>query len=121
MINKLTRLVCADNSGAKKVMAIGFLKKVFPGRVGSIISTTAKDVAANSTQVQKGDVNMALVIRTRKEWKRYDGSHIRFSDNACILLGKDYKPLGTRVSGPVPLELRRTRYVKLLSLAPFVV
>ena len=102
-------------------MCIGFLGNHRPARVGSIISVTCKEAVQNSQMVRKGDVNRALIIRQKKHMQRADGSVIRFSENACVLLSKDYKPLGTRVNGPVPLELRKTRFVKLMSLAPAVV
>ncbi len=114
-------LKVADNSGAKKVMLIGI-----PGKgnkkyayVGEVVTITVKD-ADPHTQVKKGDILQAVVIRTRKEKRREDGSYVRFSDNACVIIqGKDNKePKGTRVFGPIAKEVKDAGFSKIASLAP---
>ena len=120
MIQRMTKLVCADNTGAKVVMCIGRLGKARFAKVGSVISTTVKSAAVGS-KCQVGEVHRALVIRQKKEYRREDGRHIRFGDNAVIMLGPDFRPLGSRINGPVPLELRKTQHIKVMSLAKTVV
>ncbi len=114
-------LKVADNSGAKKVMLIGI-----PGKgnkkyayVGEVVTITVKD-ADPHTQVKKGDILQAVVIRIRKEKRREDGSYVRFSDNACVIIqGKDNKePKGTRVFGPIAKEVKDAGFSKIASLAP---
>lgn len=121
MIQKETRLSVADNSGAKEVLCIGVLggtKKRY-ARVGDSIVVTIKSAAPNS-EVKKGTVSRAVVVRTKKEVRRQDGSYIRFDDNACVLINAVGEIRGTRIFGPVPRELRR-QYMKIVSLAPEVI
>jgi large subunit ribosomal protein L14 len=121
MIQQESRLKVADNSGAKEVLCIrvlGGTKKRY-ARIGDkiVCSVKAADPRAN---VKKGDVVQAVVVRTRKEIRRKDGSYIRFDDNAAVLLSGDGGPRGTRIFGPVARELREKGYMKIVSLAPEV-
>lgn len=121
MIQKQSMLDVADNSGAKKVMVInvtGSTRKRF-ARIGDIIKVTVKKAIPGAT-VKKSEVLDAVVVRTRKETRRKDGSYIRFQDNAAVIIGKDKQPVGTRIFGPVARELRAEGYTKILSLAPEV-
>lgn len=121
MITSETVLEVADNSGAKRVKCfrvLGGFKKL-TGGIGDIIIVSVQD-ALPKTKVSKGEVHRALVIRTKKELRRKDGSTIKFDTNAAILLTKQNEPLGTRVFGPVPRELRNKGFMKVLSLAPEV-
>ncbi len=121
MIQQETSLVAADNSGAKKVVCI----KVLGGSgrkyasVGDIIVVTVKTAIPNSN-VKKGEVSKAVVVRTKKEIKRNDGSYIRFDENAAVLLNNQNEPRGTRIFGPVARELREKKFMKIVSLAPEV-
>ncbi|MBX2846642.1 MAG: 50S ribosomal protein L14 [Saprospiraceae bacterium] len=121
MVQQESRLKVADNSGAKEVLCI----KVLGGSrrryasIGDQIVVTVKD-ALPSGNVKKGTVSKAVVVRTRKEIKRKDGSYIRFDDNACVLLNESGEPKGTRIFGPVARELREGDYMKIISLAPEV-
>jgi len=121
MIQRETRLNVADNSGAKEVLCIGVLggsgKKY--ASVGDVIVVTVKS-AIPSGGIKKGTVTKAVVVRTKKEIRRKDGSYIRFDDNACILINNAGEMRGTRVFGPVPRELRDKKYMKIISLAPEV-
>ncbi len=121
MIQRETRLNVADNSGAKEVLCIGILggsgKKY--ASVGDVIVVTVKS-AIPSSGMKKGTVTKAVVVRTKKEIRRKDGSYIRFDDNACILINNAGEMRGTRVFGPVPRELREKKYMKIISLAPEV-
>lgn len=121
MIQQETRLKVADNSGAKEVLCIrvlGGTKKRY-ARVGDIIVATVK--AANATGVVKRKtVVKAVIVRTRDQIQRKDGSTIAFDENACVIIGDDKNPKGTRVFGPVPRELRDMGYSKIISLAPEV-
>ena len=120
MIQTESRLVVADNSGAREVLCIHVLGGT--GRryasVGDIIVVTVKD-AIPSSDVKKGTVSKAVVVRTKKEIRRADGSYIRFDDNACVLLNASGELRGTRIFGPVARELRATN-MKIVSLAPEV-
>ena len=122
MIQMQTALAVADNSGAKKVkmiMSIGGST----GRVASIgdkIKVTVKEAAPDGT-VKKGRVYNAVVVRTRKEIRRKDGTYIRFDENAAVLIKDDGSPIGTRVFGPVARELREKNFMKIVSLAPEVI
>jgi large subunit ribosomal protein L14 len=122
MIQMQTALAVADNSGAKKVkmiMAIGGST----GRTASIgdkIKVTVKEAAPDGT-VKKGRVYNAVVVRTRKEIRRKDGTYIRFDENAAVLIKDDGSPIGTRVFGPVARELREKNFMKIVSLAPEVI
>jgi len=123
MIQTETRLNVADNSGAKKVQCIkvlGGYKKRY-ARVGELITVTVK-TAAPHAGVKKSDVVIAVVVRTKKEIRRADGTYLRFDDNACVILVDRKKPdiKGTRIFGPIAREVRRAGYVKIASLAPEV-
>ena len=121
MIQQESRLRVADNSGAKELLCIrvlGGTKKRY-ARIGDSIFCSVKS-ADPSSNVKKGDVVKAVVVRTRKERRRKAGSYIRFDDNAAVLLANDGGPRGTRIFGPVALELRDKGYSKIVSLAPEV-
>lgn len=122
MIQKETRLKVADNSGAKEVLCINVLggtKKRY-AHVGDKIIVTVKS-AIPTSNIKKGTVSPAVIVRTRKELRRKDGSYIRFDDNACVLLNQANEPIATRIFGPVARELREKKYMKIVSLAPEVV
>jgi large subunit ribosomal protein L14 len=122
MIQQESRINIADNSGAREILVIRVLggSKRHYGGVGDIVVGTVKKAAPNSN-VKKSTVVRAVVVRTNKEYKRSDGSYIRFDDNAAVILGADEKtPLGTRIFGPVARELREQGYTRILSLAPEV-
>ncbi len=119
MIQEGTRLKVADNSGAKTVECIRILGGFRPryARVGDIITVTVKEAMPHSA-VKKGTVVKALIIRQRKEIRRKDGSYIRFSDNAAVLVDPANKePKGTRIFGPIPREIKQAGYNKIASLA----
>ncbi len=121
MIQQESRLKVADNSGAKEILCIrvlGGTKKRY-ARIGDRIVCTVKS-ADPSSNIKKGDVVKAVVVRTRKERRRRDGSYIRFDDNAAVILANDGGPRGTRIFGPVARELREKGYMKIVSLAPEV-
>ncbi len=120
MIQNETVLEVADNSGARKVACIKVLggSKRRYARVGDVIVVAVKD-AAPGGKVKKGEVQRAVVVRTTKEFRRADGSSIRFDENAAVLL-KNGEPIGTRIFGPVTRELRNRGYMKIISLAPEV-
>ena len=121
MIQQESRVKVADNSGAKELLCIrvlGGTKKRY-ARIGDKIVCTVK-AADPSSSVKKGDIVKAVVVRTRKERRRQDGSYIRFDDNAAVLLANDGGPRGTRIFGPVARELRDKGYMKIVSLAPEV-
>ena len=121
MIQKETRLVVADNTGAKEVLCFNIPKGTRHryARVGDIVVVTIKD--ANPTgNVKKKTVQKAVVVRTRDQIQRKDGSTIAFDDNACVIINDDKSPKATRVFGPVPRELREMGYAKIISLAPEV-
>ncbi|RKY95217.1 MAG: 50S ribosomal protein L14 [Ignavibacteriae bacterium] len=121
MIQEETNLIVADNSGAKKVRCIRVLGG--SGRryasVGDLIVVTVKSAVPNSA-VKKGEVSRAVIVRTKKEVRRKDGSYIRFDENAAVLINPQNEPLGTRIFGPVARELREKQYMKIVSLAPEV-
>jgi len=122
MISSETRLTVADNSGAKEVLCmhvLGGTKRRYAS-VGDKIVVTVKS-AMPSSQVKKGTVSKAVVVRTRKEVRRKDGSYIRFEDNAAVLLNAQDEPRGTRIFGPVARELREKQFMKIVSLAPEVI
>ncbi|MBF0184581.1 MAG: 50S ribosomal protein L14 [Magnetococcales bacterium] len=121
MIQVETTLEVADNSGAKKVECIKVLggSKRRYARVGDVIAVSVK-VAIPRGKVKKGEVARAVVVRTRKETIRDDGSYIRFDTNAAVLINKAGEPIGTRIFGPVTRELRARNYMKIISLAPEV-
>jgi len=122
MIQMQTRLKIADNSGAREVMFIralgGGVGKI--ALVGDVFVGTVK-VAEPNSKIKKGDVVRAVVVRTRKEVRRKDGSYIRFSDNAAVVIDRQGEPIGTRVFGPVARELREKKFMKIISLAPEVI
>ena len=121
MLQQESRLAVADNSGAREVLCIrvlGGTKKRYAG-VGDVIVVTVKD-ATPGGNVKKGAVVKAVVVRTKKEIRRADGSYIRFDDNACVLLNNAGEMVGTRIFGPVARELREKQYMKIVSLAPEV-
>ena len=121
MVQQESRLKVADNTGAKEVLTIrvlGGTKRRYAS-VGDKIVVSIKDTAPNGS-VKKGAVSTAVVVRTKKEVRRADGSYIRFDDNACVLLNAAGEMRGTRVFGPVPRELRDLGYSKIISLAPEV-
>lgn len=122
MIQSTTYLDSADNTGAKRLFCI----KVLGGsgrryaRLGDVVVVSIKEAIPNS-KVDKGSVQQAVIVRTRKEQRRKDGSYVRFDNNAAVLITKDNEPMGTRVFGPVARELRAKGFMKIISLAPEVV
>jgi large subunit ribosomal protein L14 len=122
MIQMQTRLFVADNSGAKEIMCI----KVLGGsrrryaRIGDIIVASVKEAAVGGT-CKKGEVVKAVIVRTKKELGRVDGSYIRFDDNAAVVINDQNEPVGTRIFGPVSRELRNKNFMKIISLASEVV
>jgi large subunit ribosomal protein L14 len=121
MVQQQTRLRVADNTGAKEIMCIRVMggSRVRYGFVGDIIVASVKEAAPGGS-VKKGEVVRAVIVRTSKEYVRPDGSHIRFDDNAAVIIGKDNNPRGTRIFGPVARELRERAFMKIISLAPEV-
>ncbi|MEA1969582.1 MAG: 50S ribosomal protein L14 [Thermodesulfobacteriota bacterium] len=121
MIQAETRLTVADNSGAREVYCIKILggSKRRYASVGDIIVVSIKEAIPNA-KVKKGDVVKAVVVRTKKEISRPDGSLIRFDDNSAVILNPASEPVGTRIFGPVARELRAKRFMKIISLAPEV-
>jgi large subunit ribosomal protein L14 len=121
MIQQESRLKVADNSGAREVLTI----RVLGGsgrryaRIGDVIVATVKD-ATPGGNVTKGEVVKAVVVRTKKERRREDGSYIRFDENACVLINDQLQPRGTRIFGPVARELRDKKFMRIVSLAPEV-
>jgi large subunit ribosomal protein L14 len=121
MIQTETQLTVADNSGAKTVYCL----KVLGGSrrryasVGDVIVVSVKEAIPNA-KVKKGEVLKAVVVRTKKEIRRPDGSFIRFDDNSAVLINANQEPIGTRIFGPVARELRLKRFMKIISLAPEV-
>ena len=122
MIQMQTSLAVADNSGAKRVEMIlpvgGSTSRI--ARLGDTIKVTVKEAAPDGT-AKKGKVYNAVIVRTRKEVRRKDGSYIRFDENAAVLIKEDGSPVGTRVFGPVARELRERNFMKIVSLAPEVI
>ncbi|MCK5737621.1 50S ribosomal protein L14 [bacterium] len=121
MIQEYTNLVVADNTGAKRVRCIRVLggsKKRYGG-VGDIIVVSVRTAIPGSA-VKKGEVSHAVIVRTKKEIRRNDGSYIRFDENAAVLINDAKEPKGTRIFGPVARELRDKQYMKIISLAPEV-
>lgn len=121
MVQQETRLKVADNSGARELLVI----RVIGGHhrryasVGDVVTATVK-VAQPNAQIKKGEVVKAVVVRVAKEYRRPDGSHIRFDDNAAVLINPQNNPRGTRIFGPVARELRERNFMKIVSLAPEV-
>lgn len=121
MIQHMSRLDVADNSGAKKVMCIKVLggsRRRYAG-LGDIIMVSVKEAAPDGT-VKKGAKARAVVVRTKREQRRADGSYIRFDNNAVVLINAEKDPIGTRIFGPVARELRWKEFMKIVSLAPEV-
>jgi large subunit ribosomal protein L14 len=121
MIQQESVLQVADNSGARKVACIrvlGGTRRRYAS-IGDIIVVSVKDAIPNS-RVKKGEVRKAVVVRTRRQVVRPDGSYIRFDDNAAVLIDNQREPVGTRIFGPVARELRAKRFMKIVSLAPEV-
>lgn len=121
MVQEETNLVVADNSGAKKVRCIRVLgghDRRYAG-LGDLIVVSVKS-AIPGAEVKKGEVYRAVIVRTKKETRRKDGSYIRFDENAAVLLNEQGEPRGTRIFGPVARELREKNYMKIVSLAPEV-
>jgi large subunit ribosomal protein L14 len=122
MIQPQTRLKVADNTGAKELMCIrvmsGSSKRY--AEVGDVIKASVKQAAPNG-QVKKGEVVNAVVVRVAKEYVRPDGSHMRFDENAAVILAPGNNPRGTRIFGPVARELRERNFARLVSLAPEVI
>jgi large subunit ribosomal protein L14 len=121
MIQEESNLVVADNSGAKRVRCIRILgghDRRYAG-VGDVVVVSVKSAIPNG-QVKKGEVSKAVIVRTKKETRRKDGSYIRFDENAVVLLNNNGEPRGTRIFGPVARELRERQYMKIVSLAPEV-
>lgn len=122
MIQKESRLKVADNSGAKDVLCISVLGGTGKryAALGDLITVSIK-AAIPTSNVKKGSVSLAVIVRTKKEVRRKDGSYIRFDDNACVLLNTAKEPIATRIFGPVARELRDKQFMKIVSLAPEVV
>ena len=121
MIQMTSVLDVADNSGAKKVFCIKVLggSKRKYASIGDIIVVSVQEAIPNA-KVKKGDVAKAVIVRTKKEVLRADGSYIRFDSNSAVLINKDNEPIGTRIFGPVARELRAKKFMKIISLAPEV-
>ena len=121
MIQMQTNLEVADNSGARRVQCIKVLggSKRMTAGVGDVIVVSVKEAIPNA-KVKKGEVLKAVVVRTKKEIRRPDGSYIRFDDNSAVLINAQKEPIGTRIFGPVARELRGKRFMKIISLAPEV-
>lgn len=121
MIQAESRLKVADNSGARRVLCIKVLggSKRRYARVGDVIVATVKEAIPNGT-VKKGEIVRAVVVRTKKESRRPDGSYIKFDENAAVIIDAAGNPRGTRIFGPVARELRDRKYMKIVSLAPEV-
>jgi large subunit ribosomal protein L14 len=121
MIQEYSRLSVADNTGAKKVMCIRVLggsKKRY-ATIGDIIVVSVKSAIPGGS-IKKGEVSKAVIVRTKKETRRNDGSYIRFDENAAVLIDDQSEPKGTRIFGPVARELREKEFMKIVSLAPEV-
>jgi large subunit ribosomal protein L14 len=121
MIQLNTKLNVADNSGAKKIKCfkvLGGSKRRY-GYIGDIIVASVKDALPNAN-IKKGEIVKAVIVRTKKEHKRIDGTYIRFDDNAAVIIDPQNNPRGTRIFGPVARELREKKFTKIISLAPEV-
>lgn len=121
MIQMQSLLDAADNSGARRLMCVKVLggsRRRYAG-IGDVVKVTVKEAIPRG-KVRKGEMYNAVVVRTRKGVRRSDGSHIRFDRNAAVLLTNQLQPIGTRIFGPVTRELRRERFMKIVSLAPEV-
>jgi large subunit ribosomal protein L14 len=122
MIQQQSRLKVADNTGAQEIMVIRVLggSKRRYGYVGDVVVASVKKAIPNAP-IKKGEIVRAVIIRTKKEYKRKDGTSVRFDDNAAVIIDAAGEPKGTRVFGPVAKELRDKRFMKIVSLAPEVV
>lgn len=122
MIQPQTKLKVADNTGAKEIMCIRVLGGSFrrSGNIGDVIIASVKK-AIPGGMVKKGDVIKAVIVRTSKGLRRSDGTHIRFDDNAAVIIDNQKQPKGTRIFGPIARELRDKQYMKIISLAPEVI
>lgn len=121
MIGKKAILKIADNSGARKVVciqALGGSRRRYAG-VGDIIKVAVREASPTSS-IKKGEVKLAVIVRTKKEIRRKDGSTLRFDENSAVILNNDKEPVGTRIFGPVARELRSKGFMKIVSLAPEV-
>ena len=121
MIQKESRVKVADNSGAKEVLCIkvkGSSRRRYAS-LGDIFIATVKD-ATPGGEIKKGDIVSAVLVRTKKEIRRIDGTYIRFDENACVLLNEQDQPTGTRIFGPVGRELREKKFMRIVSLVPEV-
>jgi large subunit ribosomal protein L14 len=121
MIQEYSRLTVADNSGAKEIMCfrvLGGTRRRY-ARIGDIIVASVKD-AIPGGQLKKGEVCKAVIVRTKSPTRRRDGSYIRFSENAAVIISEQKEPRGTRIFGPVARELRERKFMKIVSLAPEV-
>ena len=121
MIQPQTRLKVADNSGAKEIMCFRVLGGSFrrTAGVGDVVIASVKSATPGGA-VKKGDVVKAVIVRTKKQYRRPDGTYIRFDDNAAVIINEQKQPKGTRIFGPVARELREKDYMKIVSLAPEV-
>jgi len=122
MIQAQTVLDVADNSGAKRIAVIKVLggsRRRYAG-LGDIVVASIKEAVPNA-KVKKGEVTRAVVVRTRREYRRFDGSYVKFDSNSAVLISPQNEPIGTRIFGPVARELRAKRFMKIISLAPEVV
>jgi len=122
MVQEYSVLNCADNTGARKIMCfriLGGTKRKY-AKLGDTVVVSVKDAQPNSG-VKRGDVARAVIVRTKKETRRADGSYIRFDDNAAVLISAEGEPQGTRIFGPVARELRERRFMRIVSLAPEVI
>ncbi len=121
MVMQESRLKVADNSGAREILVIRVVggSRVKSGNIGDIVVGTVKKAIPNSN-IPKGRVVKAVIVRTVEGVRRADGSYIKFDDNACVLIREDKSPIGTRVLGPVARELREKEFMKIVSLAPEV-
>ena len=122
MIQPQTRLKVADNTGAKEIMCIRVLGGSFrrSGNIGDVIIASVKSAIPGGS-VKKGDVVRAVIVRSHKGIRRADGSHIKFDDNAAVIIDNQKQPKGTRIFGPIARELREKDYMKIISLAPEVI
>ena len=122
MIQPQTRLKVADNTGAKEIMCIQVVGGSFrrSGNIGDVIIASVKSAIPGGT-VKKGDVVKAVIVRTVKGIRRNDGSHIKFDENAAVIIDNQKQPRGTRIFGPIARELRDKDYMKIISLAPEVI
>lgn len=122
MIQTLSKLEVADNSGARKIMCVRVLKgsRTRYAHIGDIIIASVKEAIPTSS-IKAGDVVKAVIVRTKKEIRRPDGSYLRFDTNAAVIIDNDNNPRGTRIFGPVARELRQKNFMKIITLAPEVI